>query len=716
MHFPCRFPLNLHLLQSVSMLPAALALSACGGGGDDPGDAINEAAAQYGIQMVNADDVHALGGTGDGVRVAVVDTGINDSHPEFIGRGVTGYNFAGGSTQNWDQDNVGHGTWVAGVIGAALDGQGMHGVAYDSQLYAYRIDSGGSPGFEGVDTDPQFAALIRQHIDDDIDISNNSWGYVYDMDSAAADALVTDSSFQATVVDAFYDAAAAGTVFVWSAGNIDPTLDFGPDDWDNPTVLGGLPYWEPGLAANWVVVMSVDINGTESDFSYQCGEAWEWCVAAPGTDIFTSDAGGGYNTVSGTSFAAPMVSGVLAILMDQLSISAEQALLRVKATADYDGLTTFDGCTIDTPGCADEMRDVFGLGLVDALAAQQVMGSLSVPLTASAEGRSTVRMAAPAGLSDRGRAALAATEIAALDSFDGAVFRIDGSEVFTETETDTRAIGYLSAGPEPRLHAARIDPEADDRLSFTHTYAPQGVNAASVEFWGDKVGLVKNLDGDQLRTDSVQVAYALTDALTLSGSVEYSDVTRETGFGLAASLLLGDRTRLMGGVSQGSYVEDMTGIDAHNMTLGEATRFEIGLRHALTDRIELFGHAEMREVGDIAASTTRWGAEDAIYGSAVLGAEYAGEDYRLSAGLYQPDQQIGGEATIQLATARSLDGQVFYRQAAFDASGTGDTGLFLAGKWDFLEGGAGELAFQLQQVPGEVEKVDKAAVMVNLRF
>ena len=104
---------------------------------------------QVGLAQINAVTLNNYGHNGSGVKVAVVDSGIESSHAEF-GRTVYGRDF-GGSTNGYGSDEDGHGTHVASIIAGDRDGSGMRGVAYEATLYDYRVanDAGSLVGLSG---------------------------------------------------------------------------------------------------------------------------------------------------------------------------------------------------------------------------------------------------------------------------------------------------------------------------------------------------------------------------------------------------------------------------------------------------------------------------------------------------------------------------------------------------------------------------------------
>jgi subtilisin family serine protease len=246
------------------------------------------------LHQVRGDLVQqSLGGTGRGVRVGIIDTGIDYTHPAFGGGFGPGHRVAGG----WDfvngdadpRDDHGHGTHVAGIVGG--DGGGVLGMAPQATFYAYKVlDSNGSGYLSDV-----LAALERSAdpdqdpaTDDALDVVNMSLGSMTD--------IVDDPALAA--VDAL---DAAGTLVVVAAGNFGMT--FGVTS--------------PGTAARAITVGSVDSRDSLSFFSSR-GPTNELALkpdlVAPGENIDSAWPGGGVMWLSGTSMATPHVTGAVALL------------------------------------------------------------------------------------------------------------------------------------------------------------------------------------------------------------------------------------------------------------------------------------------------------------------------------------------------------------------------------------------------------------------
>ena len=111
------------------------------------------------LAQLNVLPLNNYGYDGTGINVALVDSGIDASHPEFRNSTIRGYDFSNSAT-GYGGDPNGHGTHVASIIAGDADGTGMRGVAYDATLYSYRVDADGDGTFEALNTDSRTAALI----------------------------------------------------------------------------------------------------------------------------------------------------------------------------------------------------------------------------------------------------------------------------------------------------------------------------------------------------------------------------------------------------------------------------------------------------------------------------------------------------------------------------------------------------------------------------
>ncbi|WP_178915785.1 S8 family serine peptidase [Natronomonas gomsonensis] len=251
----------------------------------------------WGVDRVDADVLHDDGATGDGADIAIIDTGIDDDHPDLqanVGAGKA-YEDCKGSNCNfaWSDDND-HGTHCAGIADAVDNSEGVVGVATDATLHAVKVlDKNGSGSFSNV------AAGIEYTADQGWDVASLSLGA---------------SSGSQTVKDACQYAYEKGVLLVAAAGNDGPCTD----------CVGF-----PAAYDTVIAVSSTDEDDSLSNFS-STGPEVE--LAAPGGGIYSTVVGG-YDTFSGTSMACPHVSGAAGQLMasgytntearDQLTSTAE---------------------------------------------------------------------------------------------------------------------------------------------------------------------------------------------------------------------------------------------------------------------------------------------------------------------------------------------------------------------------------------------------------
>ncbi|SUB02783.1 Extracellular serine protease precursor [Pannonibacter phragmitetus] len=283
---------------------------------------VNEYDAQWGLLMTGAPIAHSRGYTGAGVTVGVLDTGILASHPDLIAN-LSGLNFNGFEEMATFTDADGHGTHVAGIIGASANGFGMMGVAPGAKLVNLAImDDDGK-------IENEYAARVLEYgLNNGIRIFNNSWGsYVY---VPSGDLAADRASFEeddAELLAAAREAARRGAVLVWATGN-DGATDAG--------VQAAMPYLYPELTPNWIAVTSVGRDGTSPAYSNHCGVTMMWCLAAPGggddqdnDGIYSTANTGGYVRFSGTSMATPHVTGALAIAQQMYPNATPEQLARL---------------------------------------------------------------------------------------------------------------------------------------------------------------------------------------------------------------------------------------------------------------------------------------------------------------------------------------------------------------------------------------------------
>ncbi|WP_019139838.1 S8 family peptidase [Noviherbaspirillum massiliense] len=296
-------------------------------GAYDP-EHVNSAAT---VTPLNADYAYAHRITGRGVTVAILDTGITAGHDEFreAGKLLRGFNTLNGSTDVTDY--AGHGTHVAGIIGAARDGKGTFGLAFDAQLLPIKV-----LGDDGKGSTAYLDAGLRYAIGR-ASIVNMSLG---------AEARYSSAAMQEAVAAGMLIVAAAGNE---SAANPNWPARFAKESWANNQIIA---------------VGAVDANKQIAPYSNLAGDTAQWYLVAPGTSILSSYLNGQYAYMSGTSMATPVVSGAAALIKQCWPrLSADQIANILFTTATDLGAPGIDA--------------VYGRGLLNVEKALQPIGTLS---------------------------------------------------------------------------------------------------------------------------------------------------------------------------------------------------------------------------------------------------------------------------------------------------------------------------------------------------
>lgn len=254
---------------------------------EDAKISIAEDTKDWGITKVGAENSWNSGYTGLGVKIAVIDSGVDIDHPDFAATTEAAAAIAGGVsevdyTTSYEDDN-GHGTHVSGIIGARQNGIGIVGIAPKASIYAVKaLDGSGSGNISSI------IAGIDWSIQNHMDIISMSLGSQY---SSTALQNACDTAY----ADGILVVAAAGntgTKSVSAKSNID-TINY------------------PAKYNSVIAVGAVDSSNNRAYFS-STGKELE--VVAPGVKIVSDYLNGETATMDGTSMAAPYVAGNLALL------------------------------------------------------------------------------------------------------------------------------------------------------------------------------------------------------------------------------------------------------------------------------------------------------------------------------------------------------------------------------------------------------------------
>jgi subtilisin family serine protease len=372
-------------------------------------------------KQVNASSAYSRGWTGKGSIVAVADTGYDTDHAEFDGQVLDTKDYYG----NGIQDNHGHGSHVLGTILAKKDGTGMHGVAYDAKAVVIKIGDQRSVSLDDAASGFSWAADQGAIVGNLSANSNYDSGFRNSITKIADDTYKTTSPYYDYENGTYYNnmtpdtwkaSTDKGLVLVNSAGNQGLDISAMPGwfatetDADGNLVLGG----------KVLIVGSYNFNTNSMDsWSNKAGhlcrvivdnacrdtyKTSDFYVLAPGNTYSTNNEGS-YDNMTGTSMAAPIVTGQVAVLHQMWPhMKGENLVKLVTTTADK----TFTGYDVH----------IHGQGIVDFDEATKPQGSIGIPTTGRVDGSTSSISSTYVSGSGSMQAVLSNLQIMVLDDFD----------------------------------------------------------------------------------------------------------------------------------------------------------------------------------------------------------------------------------------------------------------------------------------------------------
>jgi len=287
---------------------------------------------QWHLPKVSAPAAWDLTTGSSSVTVAVIDSGVDPAHPDLVSKLVPGYNFLGGSTAD-THDVMGHGTAVAGVIGADTNNlNGVAGLGWNTTIMPLTVISSSD-----IATYADIASAMNYAADHGAKVINMSLG---------------GTSYSSTLQSAVNYAWSKGLVVVAAAGNDSSSAGF-----------------YPAALNNVVAVAATDNNDAPTSFT----NFGSWVsVAAPGYYIYTTNNGGGYGNWIGTSFSSPQVAALAALIFAKNpALKNQQVVDLIKNNSDDLGAVGFD--------------PYYGWGRINAFRAVQAaqgIANLSVAISA----------------------------------------------------------------------------------------------------------------------------------------------------------------------------------------------------------------------------------------------------------------------------------------------------------------------------------------------
>jgi subtilisin family serine protease len=303
----------------------------------------------WGVEHIGTRPVHLGGNTGQGIKLAVIDTGLDYIHddpdnvpyvvdPEFTSNYAGGYDFV--NNDNDPMDDNGHGTHVSGIVAAQKNNYLVVGVAPGVQLYALKVlGATGEGDYSGL------IAALDWAVTNDIDVVNMSLG---------------GHEVSAALQTAVANASAAGLTLVAASGNVNPN--------NFNELLYGCPVAYP---AAYEQVIAVSFTNTSDKLTGFSCTGPQVDMAAPGDQIFSTVPVGtcmfckpqGYAANSGTSMAAPHVAGVAALILAAgIANGGDPATLHDDVKAHICATTTQANMAITDP----KYPSYYGCGIANA--------------------------------------------------------------------------------------------------------------------------------------------------------------------------------------------------------------------------------------------------------------------------------------------------------------------------------------------------------------
>lgn len=222
----------------------------------------------WGMIKLNITHLHQKGFTGKGVKIGIIDSGCDLDHPDLK---ITSFkNF---TESNSAEDTSGHGTHVAGIIAAQGNAYGVLGVAPDAEIHIYKALDGNSGSIKGI------IDALKTAIDDKMDIINMSLGTPSQV--SGLEKLCKKAQQQ-------------GIIVVVASGNSGLQENYFPAAYDS--------------------CISVGATDENMKVAYFTTYGQELDIVAPGAEILSTYLDGSYAVLSGTSMAAPFVSGCIALM------------------------------------------------------------------------------------------------------------------------------------------------------------------------------------------------------------------------------------------------------------------------------------------------------------------------------------------------------------------------------------------------------------------
>ena len=603
------------------------------------------------IGDIGARHAYAMGLDGSGVIVAVIDGHIDKRHSDLDDNFLRHYDASGAGVVGTSIYN-GHGTRVAGIIAAERNGEGMHGVAHGADLIGISF---GISLFGGiVQSESDLGTSITSAVSDGARIFNNSYGIPHYTRGSRSD--LDNSSLRKS----FADAIDKGAVFVWSAGNRYSQNTRLGDNNTSEFAKAALKYRE--LAGGFVNVVNLTWDSSNSVWtianstgsganrgSQICGVTKNYCLGAPGTSINSTTVGKGnnrYSSGSGTSRAAPMVSGGLAILFQAFPYVETSDILRLL----FETATDLGEEGVDS---------IYGQGMMNLKTALNPVGSASIPTTTSTATNAGIDVQASTLLAEaplRTAVASATADMVMLDDYDRAF--VIGDVMDDLAISDIQPLSIASADAV----FASVDAELASLRDFGSPITQAAAKAGALTIIGDRLALPSQSGTSEVVLNSI--------ATEDSGLAEFRYVATRAEEGWKASQSLGvivEEDQLFGNKGSGAYA---LASQATTLSLGTSGQRDI------SEGVTLFGGLGLSRTEVSAADqslvslSSQFTSASGVVGLRMreLGAEDRGE---FAIQLGQDRAILSGEGSISVPVGRAEGGVILFDEVQFDSAALG---------------------------------------------
>jgi hypothetical protein len=438
----------------------------------------------------------------------------------------------------------------------------MHGIAYNATLIDFRI--GADNGNLSAATDANLFDIVNRSGEAGATIINNSWGsslLITNISAATLNGLYPNFI---NVARAYVD---LGGVVVWSTGNDTVTTQL------QPGFQAGMPHLITGLQKGWLAVTSVGPDGVIPNYANRCGVAAAWCLAAPGggdheptQGIYSMSNSGGYVRFSGTSMAAPMVSGAIAGLKSMFpNLSYQDIAARLLTTANKTGIY------------ADSA--IYGQGLMDLEAASNPVGGLSLPTASHTSGSmgsvSTSSITLPSSIA----ASMRNSRILVVDNYQKAPFWVPASSFVKELTIQSNfAVRHMNSMAEP----SPIDREYGKGMKFTQV---QGLHSSmAIRHAGHSVGFASGIKSEQSLSRQLGLHYVphLNNSVTNTNGFGYA-----TKFGKTKVAVIGSMPNTQSGYNPNELNQDRSMMGTRNafsfVSQREHENFSYGVTYSVAN-------------------------------------------------------------------------------------------------------------------------------------